>query len=310
MFTRDASGDTSTTTQVIFNGVSYLGIGVQNTCNPDGTTTTCNIVSGDGIDKEGFLVNGVPVMWSGRHTFNNEASGANNCSEVLGFWKRGNMFGGFKQDPAFDCPPATVNLYQEIFTTFTGAGFTPNPTAGQLDSDVIIVSGFSNGSLNYGDSGTSGDFSRGQNDGGVGTGGIYAFEVIPGEFALGVQPGGSDFTPGFIEIKTTNTTGNNLGAFDISYDIYVYNDQNRTNSFSFSYSTDGINYIDVTDLDFASLSTADGTPIWVKTTKTATFYGEVPDSGNLYLRFTGDDVSGSGSRDEFAINNFSITQAE
>ncbi|MEM7054316.1 MAG: hypothetical protein AAF446_07170, partial [Pseudomonadota bacterium] len=91
---------------------------------------------------------------------------------------------------------AQTTLFEEDFSGFTGTGFDANPSAGQLDSDVFIVTGFNSGTLDFGGSATSGDFARGEASGGVTTGGIYAFDIGAGNRTFGIQPGGNDFTPG------------------------------------------------------------------------------------------------------------------
>lgn len=306
-------GNGAITTQVVLDGAVYnSGIGVQETCNINGSFTRCNIESGDGLGTTtGFIANGFPVTWVGNHTFNN---GVVNCSEVKGLWtldtpNYGLAIGYFISDSTCPNPTVEVQNTDYTFNDYRGAGFSPTPSAQQLNSNNIIADGFS-GNLNYGGTATSGDFARGQAPGGVGTGGIYAFEVAGGDFALGVQPGGSDFTPGYFEIRGTNNTGNNITSLTINYDIYVFNDQDRTNSLNFSYSKDGSTFTDVTDLDFASPGTQDAVPVWVKTSQSATIYVDLRDGENLYLRFTGDDISGSGSRDQFAIDNISVTEIE
>ncbi|NLG35884.1 MAG: hypothetical protein GX548_11080 [Lentisphaerae bacterium] len=77
------------------------------------------------------------------------------------------------------------------FDGFTGSGFSPQPSAGQLDSDNWIVSGLSDGSLTWGGTQDSGDFARGSRTfGAITQGGIYSFTDSPGGNCLGVQPTG------------------------------------------------------------------------------------------------------------------------
>ncbi|MEM6528949.1 MAG: hypothetical protein AAF653_11695, partial [Chloroflexota bacterium] len=123
------------------------------------------------------------------------------------------------------------------FNMFAGSGFAPAPAAGQLDSDDWRVTGLSAGSGTFGGTFTSGDFARGTSTGGISTGGVYAFEVSSGNTALGVQPTGSDFTPGAITLKVTNDTGSALTSIVVSYTVYFFNDQVRSNSFNLGYST-------------------------------------------------------------------------
>lgn len=204
---------------------------------------------------------------------------------------------------------STLNTAGTInFSGFDGSGFASSPSAGQLDSDTWAVSGMSDGSVAFGGSGTSGDFARGSSSGGETTGGIYAFDVGLGNIALGVQPGGSDWTPGDLTLRVQNNTGATVTSWNLSYDIFVYNDQNRANSFNFSWSTDDTTYNSIAALDYTSTATADTTPAWVSNARSTTGLAATVAAGDfLYLRWTGNDVSGSGSRDEFGLDNVSVT---
>lgn len=128
------------------------------------------------------------------------------------------------------------------FASFTGAGFAPSPTAGQLDSDTWRVTGLSDGDTTFGGTFTSGDFARGTSAGGVTTGGVYAFTVSSGNAALGVQPGGTDFTAGSITQRIQNNTGSAVTSWDLSYSLYVLNNKERSNSLLWEWSTDDSTY--------------------------------------------------------------------
>jgi len=93
MFTTPG-GDTDFDTQVTLGMNAFNGIGDQNSCIADGTLTTCTINSGDGVSTIGFMVSGAPVTWTGTHTFNNEATGPQDCSGASGTWTfESNNFG-------------------------------------------------------------------------------------------------------------------------------------------------------------------------------------------------------------------------
>lgn len=153
---------------------------------------------------------------------------------------------------------AALNLDAQTLITFdgyTGAGYTfsesplvvlPN---GDLNSNIFRIMGFD----------ATADLTRGSSNGGVTTGGVYAFNVDgAGNIALGIQPGGSDFTPGTITVVYKNETGTTFtDPITISYNIYVNNDQARGNSFNFSYSTDDVSYTPVASLDYTSPNAAD-----------------------------------------------------
>jgi len=197
--------------------------------------------------------------------------------------------------------------FVEDFNTFTGSGFTPNPSAGQLDSDAWSVTGLSDGDLNFRGTQTSGDFARGSSTGGVSTGGIYGFEVETGNNILGVQPGGSDFTPGEFVLKLQNDGTSIVTEVDVDYVIRFLNDQERANSLNFSYSEDGNSFTALSDLDFTTPESSDSLG-WQSIDRSATLTGlDIAPEEFFFLKWTGDDVSGSGSRDEYGIDDIQVT---
>jgi len=190
---------------------------------------------------------------------------------------------------------------------FNGSGFTPTPGAGQLNSDAWAMTGMSDGALDFGGIKTSGDFARGTSTGGVTTGGTYAFEVSTGNYALGVQPGSSDWASGALTLRLQNQTGVEVSSLTIGYKVYIYNDQARSNNFNFSYSDDDDTYTDIPALDLISTEVADGSPSWKSYYRIIKLSGlSLVDNGLFYLRWSGADFGGSGSRDEFALDDISI----
>ncbi|GIW97258.1 MAG: hypothetical protein KatS3mg111_0591 [Pirellulaceae bacterium] len=154
-----------------------------------------------------------------------------------------------------------INTTETItFTGFDGSGFSPTPSSGQLDSNTWRVTGLSEGNGSFGGTHTTGDFARETSSGGVGTGGIYAFNTgSTSGVGLGVQPTGEDFTPGTITLRLKNDTGVVIEDLEIAYDVFIYNDQNRSNSFNFQYSADDTSYTPVSSLNLASPGGADST---------------------------------------------------
>ncbi|MBU2927593.1 beta strand repeat-containing protein [Winogradskyella psychrotolerans] len=191
---------------------------------------------------------------------------------------------------------------------FDGSGFTDTPASGQLDSDAWEATGMSDGSLSYGGSQTSGDYIKGSSTGGVSSGGFYAFDTGSSNSSLGFQATGSDFTPGTITLRAQNQTGTTVTTADLAYLIYVYNDQGRSTTFDFSYSTDDLSYTDVAASNLTSDATADGSLIWVSNSKATSITGlSIADGEYLYLRWSTADNGGSGSRDEFALDDISLS---
>lgn len=190
---------------------------------------------------------------------------------------------------------------------FTGSGIESSPSLGQLDSDAWLIEGMSDGNTTFSGSHSTGDFANGQSTGQSSSGGLYAFEVSSKNYALGVQPTGSDFNPGAIILKVVNATGSAITELNIFYKIYVFNDQNRSNSFNFSYSLDNSSYTNLTDLNFASTEIADVSPQWKGYGKVVTLNSlNVANNDAIYLKWFGEDISGSGSRDEFALDDITV----
>ena len=141
-------------------------------------------------------------------------------------------------------------------------------------------------------------------NGAVNTGGVYAFDVGGGNVTLGVQPVTGDFTPGDFTLKIENTTGSAVADVYVSYKIWTYNDQPRANSLNFSWSTDDSAYTSVGALDYTTPETADTTPTWTSVSRSTLLTGvNLPAGGFLYLKWTGDDVSGSNKRDQYALDD-------
>ncbi len=197
-------------------------------------------------------------------------------------------------------------IYNENFDSFLGLGFAPAPITGQLDSDVYSITGLSDGDLGFGGTATTGDFARGQDDdGGVTTGGIYAFTVAGNNF-FGFQPGGSDLTPGTVTIRVENTSGAAQNEFTLNYDLLINNNTGRANSLNVAVSTDGLIFTPIAALDATSGEAADALG-FQSTSQMATFTTDlVGDGGFLFIQFIMDDVSGGGSRDEFGLDNIVI----
>ena len=95
---------------------------------------------------------------------------------------------------------------------------------------------------------------------------------------------------------------------DISYDIFVNNDEERANSLNFSYDVGETgSFTSVGSADFTSTEASDMDG-FTSTSRSFTISGLSFTSGsNIILRWAGDDVSGSGSRDEFGLDNISVS---
>ena len=224
------------------------------------------------------------------------------CTVYLGFGQINIASTGINYTINFDTTVTGVNN-----GVFTGTGFQPNPAVGQLDSDAWAVTGWSDGSLTFG--GTqitpNTDYTRGSTVDPITTGGIYSFQGT--SQMLLIQPVTSEWVPGTLTLRVQNNTGFIITDFNIAYDLFARNDQARSNSFNFSYSSDNVTYTPVAALNYTSAQAADALGMVLIGTKSTTISSlAIADGAYFYIRWSGADVGGSGSRDEFGIDNIVV----
>ncbi len=204
--------------------------------------------------------------------------------------------------------PTTGVPVTQNFTGFAGGGFDIGPSAGRLAAGNWALTGMSDGNRTFGDIDTvAGDLARGVTTGSVVSGGLYALNYGVGNTALLIQPTGSDWNPGTITLRLQNNTGGSIAEMAVSYDIVVINDQPRANSFNFSYSLDDVSYIPVAALDYTTPAESDASGPFLVARSTTLTGLSVPNGAFVYLRWNGADVSGGGSRDEYGLDNISVT---
>ncbi|MBL8910027.1 MAG: hypothetical protein JNM17_04900, partial [Archangium sp.] len=201
-----------------------------------------------------------------------------------------------------------TNPVRLTFETYDGGGFQLNPTCGQLSSDQFAATGWSNGNLAFGgtQTTTNTDYTRGFSTVAVTTGGFYSFAVAPGNRVFGIQPGGTDFAPGTLTLRFQNLSGSTFNGADIAYTLWHRNDQDRSTSFNPAFSVDGVNFVDLPALNFTTAAPLDALG-WQQLARSATLGGfELAPNQILYLRFSSNDVAGTGSRDEIGIDDLTI----
>ena len=195
-------------------------------------------------------------------------------------------------------------LTVEAFDGYAGAGLTPAPAAGQLDSDNWRLAGV--GTCNFGGTCTGGDFARGASGGNVTTGGLYAFTVEASNPAFGWQADSNAMTPGAVTLRLVNDTGSTITDASFEYSLWVRNNEDRSQSVTFAYSTDDATYLPVAALS-QNTPAAAGANAWVESRLTAELTGlSIAAGGSLYFRWSTDDASGSGNRDEIAIDDVNV----
>ena len=217
---------------------------------------------------------------------------------------------------------------------FAGSGFAPNPAVGQLDSDAWKITRISNSPIglpsnvvtsNYGDTNTIGDFALGIASVPVSTGGIYAFSGtgLSGR-AMGFQPSADAFSGTLgssVELRCVNNTGQTLTNVLLTYRLYIRNDEDRSSLAKVSINQDffapytNLTKLDLPTLDVTSPLTATPPPPppstapvgWTTNLKNFPASGLCIRPGEyFYVTWTIVDNGGSGSRDEFALDNINI----
>ena len=191
---------------------------------------------------------------------------------------------------------------------WNGTGFSASPVSGQLNSGAWSVSGWSDGDLNFNETKTTGDYARGFTASHPSTGGMYAFEPLTaGNRALGIQPGTGDWVPGHLTLRLQNATGVALNSLKLSYKLFVFNNADRSSAFNFSYSIDNTVFTEVSSLNYHSAEAADASPSWIQVDRSFEINNINLLPGQfIYLRWSGSDVAGAGSRDEFALDDISV----
>lgn len=207
----------------------------------------------------------------------------------------------------------TDDSYTEVSNRVNFSVVNPNPsTGGMLNSNIWVAGGLSNGVVNYGDHLEVNDFARGSSQGGVDTGGVYAFETGANDYSLGLQPTADDATPGYIELKIPNNTGTPIKQVKLSYDIKFYNDQDGGVSIEPVYSLDGTNYTALGHLDYITEESLSTSPVWktINRTTTIDISGTPLDDGaSIYIKWNINGTTSRNALDEIAIDNVNLEYA-
>jgi hypothetical protein len=185
------------------------------------------------------------------------------------------------------------------------------PSSGKLDADAwaILLDGAGTGDVATfpGTTGTTPVFATLTAFGGTSTG------IGAGNFSndreLVLIPSGSYWTNGSLTLKIANNTGETLTGLSVSYKVKVYNDQGRSNKIEFWYSsTNTLNsYTEVASARVTSGEAA-ALPYLSEVTKSMNITGlSFTNGGEFYVRWNLAEVSGAGARDEFTLDDISIT---
>lgn len=189
---------------------------------------------------------------------------------------------------------------------------TVPPGAGQLDQNAWDY--FFDGSAANAAQGVANFPGSLPNGNGLGTGGSLPGGVsavdIAGHRCLAVQPTSTNWTSGNLTLRVLNNTGQVVDRLHITYTLFYLNDQQRSNDLHLFYSTSGLanSFNEVAAATVTSPADSSIGAQWVENDVDVTIGGLALGAGyEIYLRWVGNDVSGSGARDEFAITDIGLT---
>ena len=187
---------------------------------------------------------------------------------------------------------------------------TATPVDGQLNSSTWAAHSEGAPATTSAVFGVDQTGGQGSSTGSETAAGTYAFTVGDGSTALGVQPTASFWSPGMFTLRLQNNTGTTVTALNVHWTTWTFNDQDRANDFRFLFSSDNLTYASAESaLTVVSPTLADTAPAtWSSTPRSMTLNNlSLNEGASYYLRWSGDDVGGTGSRDEFAFNALRIT---
>ncbi len=193
------------------------------------------------------------------------------------------------------------------FDNWSGAGFAPESSTGRIDSRSWIVNGLSDGGMNFGDTKLGGDFGRGLSSGRVTTGGVYAFTPVAGVRLLGFQPTGTDLAPGSATLRVRFPNQVETTGLLIHYDLWIYNDQDRSTLIELEWSFDGVTFHPASGGATSTPASAEVGVQWRKQTVSGTIASNAIEADSfLYIRWNMRDGAGTGSRDEWGLEEIRI----
>jgi hypothetical protein len=181
-----------------------------------------------------------------------------------------------------------------------------------LDSDAWAVTGILSDfgspiNLGFGGTQVAGYYSGGEVTDAASGDVFFALELQDENTVFLIQPTAAQFSPGTVTLRAINETGAAITGLAVSYTRYVRNDTARSSSFNWVWDTDPAGaFSNVLDT-YNSPTTADTKGITSQLV-TGVISTNLAPGAYIYLRWVTDDVTtGSSARDEFGIDDITIT---
>ena len=267
--------------------------------------TTINVTGLLSATTYNFIV--VPYTWDGSNatTYNYLTSGVQTVTQTTLNATAGLQINALNTNYLIDFDNTVPEVNNGQFTA-SANWCKLNPSNGEMNSNAWSFDASSaSAASTFGISYTGG---LGQSNGIVNSLGPYSFQVSPSNYAWGIQPTGSGWTPGNITLRIQNQSGNVINELSISYKVWILNNEQRANSFNFSFSANNQNYTSVSSMNLISTEITEfPSPTWRCYIRVVRLTGlNIPSNGYFFLRWFGDDSGGSGSRDEFGLDDISV----
>jgi hypothetical protein len=109
-------------------------------------------------------------------------------------------------------------------------------------------------------------------------------------------------------LRLLNNTGGTITDLDVSYDLWVNNDKDRSSSFDLSHSADDSAYTPLITFNTTAAKDSNG---WTQVPNTTSVSGLSISHGSFYyLRWSSDDAGGTGPKwDELGFTNIQVSAA-
>jgi len=188
---------------------------------------------------------------------------------------------------------------------YEGLGLHSEPISGELDSDSWIINGCSDGNTSFSGSYSSGDYARGISNEDESIGGLYAFDT-GNNIALGWQSTASDMSPGEIILKVQNLSGFSIERLAFSYSLWTLNNEDRSQKITVAYSQDNSVYYPLPDSEMISPGAATNEEWQDSSYAFSIEFASLENTDFLFFKWRIEDHAGSGSRDEWALDDISL----
>jgi len=149
---------------------------------------------------------------------------------------------------------------------------------------------------------------RGTDNGNVTAGGCYAWCVAEGDNALGYQPTAEEFTPGWFQVAFSNSAARPYRYLKISYEVVCLNNGDRSSLLELEIHLPNGEIMIPANMSFCSEKSLHSPASWTRTSLSCCLKLPSPiEPGQTFLvRWAGNDDGGSGSRDEYGVDNISV----